>query len=966
MTPQEFIVKWKRANLSERSAAQQHFLDLCELLTQPKPAAADPEGVEYTFEKGVSKTDGGDGWADVWWKGRFGWEYKGKHKDLKAAYQQLLKYRESLENPPLLVVCDLDRFEVHTNFTGTIKQVHAFNLDGLSEPKNLDILRRVFADPDSLKPGVTTAGITEDASKRFGTIAESMRDRGIEPHAAARFLMKLIFCMFAEDIGLLPEKLFSKLLNTGKGDPKRLTGLLKNLFTAMASGGDFGADSILWFNGGLFSDPESIELTWSEIEEVSKANAHNWADVEPSIFGTLFERTLDPAKRSQIGAHYTSREDILTLIEPVVMQPLRREWATVREQCDALWPKIQEESRKAAKAGTTRRKASKPRAAFDRLLTDFVHHLSHVRILDPACGSGNFLYVAIHMLLDLEKEVIAYGAAHGQTQLPQVRPTQLSGIEINPFAQELAQVVIWIGYLQWIHHNGFNPPRNPVLDPIESIQNRDAILDLSDSERPIEPDWPEADYIVGNPPFLGDKKLRGGLGDEYVDALFNLYGDRVPNQSDLCCYWFEKSMAQVSKGQCKRVGLLATQAIRSPANRQVLRRVKEGGAIFFAESNRPWILDGAAVRISMVGFDDKTENDRKLDGVAVTEISETLSTDRLADAAPLSENEGICFLGSCKGGPFDISEEDALQFLAAPLNINRRPNSDVVRLLANGKCIVQRTPLAWLIDFASFDVEEASKFELPFEYVLKHVKPVRDQNRDAWLKQNWWRPQRMRPEMRAAVSSFRRFAVTPEVAKHRVFVFLASEILPDHKLHVFARDEDAFLGILHSRIHEVWSTEMGALHAGERRTYNNTRCFDNFPFPQTSESQAGAISGVMREIDRLRNDWLNPSEWTREEILEFPGSTDGPWKWYVQNANAQGIGTVRYPRLVPKDAATAKQLAKRTLTKLYNQCPTWLKLAHRRLDEAVCAAYGWKPDLTDDEILEKLLALNLERAAAER
>jgi hypothetical protein len=189
MTPQEFIAKWKKVQLSERSACQQHFLDLCELLGQPKPAAADPVGAWYTFERGVRKTAGEKGWADVWMKEHFGWEYKGKHKNLVAAYQQLLLYREDLENPPLLVVCDLDRFEIHTNFTGTAKQIHRFALDGLAEPHNLDLLRRLFTDPQSFRPGLTTESITQQAAERFGMLADGMRDRGIAAQDAAHFLM---------------------------------------------------------------------------------------------------------------------------------------------------------------------------------------------------------------------------------------------------------------------------------------------------------------------------------------------------------------------------------------------------------------------------------------------------------------------------------------------------------------------------------------------------------------------------------------------------------------------------------------------------------------------------------------------------------------------------------------------------------------------------------------------------------
>ncbi len=478
-----------------------------------------------------------------------------------------------------MVVCDLDRFEVHTNFTGTIKRLHAFNLAGLAEPKNLDVLRAVFTHPESLRPGITTASVTEQAAEKFGQLAEGLRVRGVEAHAAAHFLMKLMFCMFAEDVGLLPDKLFGNLLKGTRTDPNRLSQRLENLFKAMATGGDFGPVEIPFFNGGLFADHEVIELQWREIDTLIEVNEHDWSNVEPSIFGTLFERTLDPAKRSQIGAHYTSREDIETLLEPVVMQSLRREWAEVQSRCDELWEKL-----KAAKSTT--RKDSKPRKDYDRARLDFIERLAHVTILDPACGSGNFLYVAIHLLLNLEKEVITYGSRHGRNLLPHVRPTQLSGIEINPYAQQLAQVVIWIGYLQWKYHNGFQAPRNPVLEPIESIREMDAILDLSDPEHPKEPEWPKADFIVGNPPFLGDKKLRGGLGDDYVERLFELYRDVIPNGSDLCCYWFEKSRRQIERHRALRAGLLATQGIRGGQNRAVLRRIIKSGAIFFAESDR--------------------------------------------------------------------------------------------------------------------------------------------------------------------------------------------------------------------------------------------------------------------------------------------------------------------------------------------------------------------------------------------
>ncbi len=259
MTPQEFIAKWKAADLKERAACQEHFLDLCRLLDQQTPAEADPTGAWYTFEKGVNKDTGGQGFADVWRRGFFGWEYKGKKKDLKAAYVQLCQYREALGNPPLLVVCDLNRFEVHTNFTGTIKEVHAFDLDGLADSKNVERLRWCFTDPDKLKPGRTQAQVTKDVADKFVQIADGMRARGVPADDAAHFLMKLMFCMFAEDIDLLPKDLFLKTVTNSRWEPKVLTKLMASLFEAMAhKDGTFGADPIPWVNGGLFADAKVI------------------------------------------------------------------------------------------------------------------------------------------------------------------------------------------------------------------------------------------------------------------------------------------------------------------------------------------------------------------------------------------------------------------------------------------------------------------------------------------------------------------------------------------------------------------------------------------------------------------------------------------------------------------------------------------------------------------------------------
>jgi len=974
MTPHEFIAKWKRASLSERSACQQHFCDLCDLLGQPKPAEADPEGTSYTFERGVEKVEGGHGWADVWKRDYFGWEYKSKGKDLAAAYKQLLLYREDLGNPPLLVVCDLNHFQVHTNFTGTAKRVYEFHLQDLANPANLDILRKLFTEPDALRPDVTTVRITEEAAGRFGELADGMRLRGVPAQQAAHFLMKLMFCMFGEDIGLLPPKLFSRVLEGARGDPVQLARRLENLFAAMAGGGDFGADTILRFNGGLFADSDVVQLTPEEINVLVAINQNDWANVEPSIFGTLFERTLDPAKRSQIGAHYTSREDIETLLKPVLMAPLRAEWEAVKRRCEEnLWPAVEKAARqnnappmpkvRRSRVSRAPKRSKDPRRDYDRALLDFAERLAHVTVLDPACGSGNFLYVAIHLLLELEKEVIAYAASHWLALFPHVRPTQLAGLEINPYAQELAQVVIWIGYLQWMYHNGFRAPTNPVLEPIESIRLMDAILDLSDPENPKEPEWPEAEFIVGNPPFLGDKKLRAGLGHEYTDSLFKSYSERLPNQADLCCYWFEKARSAIERGKCLRAGLLATQGIRGGANRRVLERIKETGDIFFAESDRPWILEGANVHVSIVGFDAGRETDRVLDGRAVQRVNANLSSETdVTYARELPANAQVSYIGVSLHGPFELDEPAAHEMLTHGGNPHGKPNSDVLRPILNASGIVKVPERRWVVAFPfNMRLEESAFYQAPFEFVREKVLPVRQENRRGTYRDRWWLHGEARPAMQVAISRLKRFILTPRVGKHRVFVWATMPIYPSDATVVFAREDECIFGVLHSRLHEVWALTLGT-RLETRPRYTPTTCFETFPLPKPSRRQAAGIAEAARELDELRSRWLNPPEWTKTEVLEFPGSVDGPWARYVVKPNRQGMGTVRWPRVVPKDPDCAESLKGRTLTNLYNERPEWLNLAHRKLDEAVFAAYGWDPGLSDEELLEKLLELNLARA----
>jgi hypothetical protein len=527
MNPAEFQDKWRRAELTERSAAQQHFLDLCELLDHPKPADVDPKGELFTFEKGAAKRGGSDGWADVWKRGYFAFEYKGRHKDLDAAYRQLDEYRAALENPPLLVTCDMDRIVVHTNFTATRQEVHEIPLDALGEPRNLEILRAVFHAPHKLKPGTTSEAITTEAARRTAEIAVALRDRGLDPLQVARFLDRVVFSLFAEDIGLLPEGLFTRVLDKSRRDPPLFRRFAEQLFAAMAEGGYVGLEEIRHFDGHLFEGTTVLELTAQEIEGLYRVALLDWSAIDPSILGTLFERGLDPGKRSQLGAHYTSREDIETLVEPVVMKPLRREWREVQELVSSLLSTGKKHPKEAdrAKPPPTGRRLKKARDEAQMLLRRFHQGLAHVRVLDPACGSGNFLYVTLQKLKDLEKEVAVFTLDNGlNAEVPLVGPWQLHGIEINPYAFELAQMTVWIGYLQWTRQHGTGTWGDPILRPMDTFECKDAILDLSDPDNPREPDWPREAARRQEGPAGPPRPRRAPLGRAHRATTSHLEG----------------------------------------------------------------------------------------------------------------------------------------------------------------------------------------------------------------------------------------------------------------------------------------------------------------------------------------------------------------------------------------------------------------------------------------------------------
>jgi type II restriction/modification system DNA methylase subunit YeeA len=908
LSPPAFAQKWLGTRRTERAAAQEHFIDLCRMLDVPTPNEADPTGETYAFEKGAEKLDGSNGFADVWKRECFGWEYKGPRKNLGEAYKQLLLYREALENPPLLVVCDLNEFQVHTNFTNTAKRVYPFSLlDFLEKPEEpLRVLRALMVRPEELKPGKTPAELTAEAAAEFASLADRLRGRGHEPHAVAHFLNKLVFCMFAEDAAVLPPGLIQRLTKAAGHSTETFTSGLADLFVKMSDrGGLFGAERIDWFNGGLFDDSGALPLLPDEIDLLGRVSELDWSQVEPAIFGTLFERGLDPSKRSQLGAHYTDRASIERLIEPVLIDPLRRDL----EETKARVEELAAEGRKV----TARTAPSKnPLAVFNK----FLARLRAVRVLDPACGSGNFLYLALRALKDLEREALLWISLTLKVPIgfPEVGPQNLLGIELNTYAAELTRVVIWIGEIQWMLSNGFNYLRDPILRPLDTIATADALLT---EDWAAEPDWPEATVIVGNPPFLGGKLMRANLGDDYVDALFAVYSGRVPREADLVCYWHEKARAMVETGKAGRVGLLATQGIRGGANRRVLERVKETGDIFVAWDDEPWVVEGAAVHVSIVGFDDGSEQRKLLDGQPVTVINADLSAGLdLTRVHRLPENFGIAFMGDTKGGPFELDGETAQAMLGLP-NPNGRSNLDVVRPWWNGLDLTRRPRGMWIIDFGtSMPLHDAALYEAPFEYVKQHVKPQRDKSRSTIRE--WWLHERRREEMREALAGLSRFIATPTIAKHRLFAWVDGATLPDHQLIVFARDDDYFFGLLHSRPHELWALRLGT-QLETRPRYTPTTTFETFPFPTPSDKQREEIAAAARELDGFRWSRLNPADPTGVPLL--------------------------------------------TMTELYNLRPSWLVNLHERLDRAVYAAYGWPYPLGDDEILSRLVRLNLDRAA---
>ncbi len=1090
MTPQDFIEKWGPGgpafDLNERQGAQPHFIDLCQLLGVPTPGS---QG-DYIFEQDTLVLGEARGYADVFKRDHFAWENKAPGKNLDTALKQLLTYSLALSNPPLLVVCDRLTIRIHTQFNGHPSEVHTVLLGELDQPAKQSLLRRLWTDPESFRPQKTSRDITEDAAKSFSTLAEGLRRRDAanaeitQQHAnqVAHFLTQCLFCFFAEDVGLLPGRMFERLVNNKNLTSDKLRLGLTNLFTAMCDGGLYGNDDIPWFNGGLFKKVNVPALTIMEVTELRNAAALNWSAIDVSIFGTLFERGLDPSKRSQLGAHYTDPATILRIVDPVLSRPLLQKWELVAQDIRALMAKSSNKKSAAIKLpGQKKRQASPGDKSYQqaqRLFLDWLDFLRDYRVLDPACGSGNFLFLGLKALKDIEHKSHLDAAAFGLDREADLvtGPHNVLGIELNEYAAELARVTVWIGELQWRMAHGYDFKTNPVLEQLDNIECRDALLSFiepgaraalptlsaeateengvgsefmrdtspkaanlkrnsaltplsgtAEAKQVVEATWPKANVVIGNPPFLGGKKFVKELGENYANTLRTVFSGRVPGLADLVAYWFEKARAQMMAGQLSVAGLVATNSLRDGFGREVLKRLNNDTPIFEVWSDEPWINEGAAVRVSLIAFSplvqDRTLNGNRVDGIT-SDLNATSVSDAVdvTTAKPLPGGEGVAFQGTTRSGPFDIPGNTARSWLAFP-NPNGKSNADVVRPWSNGLDVTRRPSDTWIVDFGiSMTAAEASLYEAPYEHCRLHVKPTREKNRNPKLVEQWWHYDGVRVGMRKAILPLRRYIVTTITAKYRIFVWFHPTKLPDATLVAFARSDDVTFGVLHSRFHEVWSLHVGST-LEDRPRYVPGACFETFPFPagltpadtadQRTELVAGGalipgiwgqspglgvlpnstetmsasghaklefdpkfpatvasqhsaagvvsirdvaitIATAAKRLNDLRENWLNPPEWTHRVPEVVPLSmSESP-----------------YPdRIEPKPGISQtdlKALQQRTLTHLYNLSPAWLALAHQQLDAAVASAYGWNdytPDMPDEEILKRLLALNLERSA---
>ncbi|MDJ0756021.1 MAG: hypothetical protein QNJ45_21010 [Ardenticatenaceae bacterium] len=1068
-----FIDRWTASQAAERANYQLFLSELCDILdvNRPDPTTGLETDNAYAFEKSVRTREGSTKRIDLYKRGCFvleakqgsnaadtpelasaktlqqyhrrkkgtakrgtkGWDVAMQRAKRQGEQYIRLLPQEEIRNgrPPFLIIVDVGAtIELYAEFTrtgGTYVPYpdpanHRIKLDDLRDEQVRQVLKQVWEEPLTLDPSRRSARVTRMIAAKLAELARSLEGPH-DPETVAGFLMRCLFTMFAEDIGLLPERSFTQLLDDLKNAPDQFQPMVEHLWQTMKDGGfNFTLrQQIPHFNGVLFEQTGALPLSHNQIDLLTEAAGYDWKDVEPAIFGTLLERALDPIERHKLGAHYTPRAYVERLVQPTVIEPLREEWDAV--QAAALQHSEDGRSDKAIAE-----------------VEAFQRKLAKIKILDPACGSGNFLYVTLELLKRLEGEVQNTLREIGQGQLSfeisgvQVTPAQFLGIEINPRAAAIAELVLWIGFLQWQQRTkGTADWSEPIIKAYHTIENRDAVLEwdekvplLDENGQPVTrwdgrttkthpvtgeqvPDeaaqiplyryinprpaeWPAADYVVGNPPFIGTARMREALGDGYAEAVRKTYKN-VPNSADYVMFWWDKAAALVRAGDIERFGLITTNSLRQTFNRRVLQHhmnAKSPLSLVFAIPDHPWVdsEQGAAVRISMtvakVGeslgslnhvytedYESGEHNKIKLNK-SIGKIFADLSIGAdLSQAAKLDANSNISNRGFELGGAGFIVTPNQAETLGK--GTNEKLDNHILSYL-NGRDLAQTSRNVFVIDLYGLSEDEVRIYAPEvYQWLIQRVKPERDQNRSKKLRENWWLHRRLREDLRMMLKDLSRFISTIETSKHRYFVLLDKEIFPDNRLVNFGVEDAYFLGVLSSKPHVLWSIAAGGrMGVGNDLVYTKTRCFETFSFPDPIESVKVRIRELGEQLDahRKRQQELHPDLTMTgmynvlEKIREIETSDN-------RHQTSENHGEDQ-PRTTVDAQQTNNQYTHTPITLSAKEKDIYdkgligiLKQIHDDLDAAVFDAYGWPHDLSDEEILERLVELNKERAAEE-
>ncbi|WP_139923201.1 DNA methyltransferase [Hymenobacter sp. DG01] len=1042
MTYPEFEARWKPAGGAERANYGLFLQDLCDLLgvPRPDPTTDDPTQDQYVLERAVQFNDGqkkSTGRIDLYKRGCFvletkqgtdtadqqqkqqraelglepakrrkGHAVRGSAKwaeMMQAARQQALGYVRALppdEPRPLFVlVADVGYcLDVYSNFAGVGDSFVPFPdqtrfrlpLAALQDEKTRAMLRQIFLEPRELDPSRRAARVTRELAARLAKLSEQLERAGHAPEVVAQFLMRCLFTMFAEDVNLIPKQSFTGMLSQYR-TPELLEFLpdaLQGLWRTMDTGG-FSPDlkaRLRRFNGKLFHDATALPLSADQAELLLQSAKADWTEVEPAIFGTLLERALDPRERHSLGAHYTPRRYVERLVLPTVLEPLRREWA-------------------AAQAAAARRlDEGQPREARQELVR-FLTRLTSIKILDPACGSGNFLYVTLEHLKRLEGEVLAAINSYGHTGLLElgggttVSPHQLLGLELNPRAAAIADVVLRIGYLQW-HLRTYGPSelREPLLDEYQNIRQQDAALrhdtplprldaqglpvtrwdgftvkvnpitnievpdekaqvTVLDYPKPVPAEWPEADFVIGNPPFVGMKKMRLALGDGYAEALRKAYKGVVPDSADLVMYWWYNAAKLLKEGRIERFGFITTNSITMIFNRRVMEHFlsndKAPISLDFVIPDHPWVdgAEGAAVRIAMTvaqrgssvgrllnvtkehAANDETVEVEFIEQEGIINSDLSVGAD-LTSAKVLESNSSLCFLGVKFYGQGFVLDK------ATAKSLESTSSKSLVKRFVGGQDLVKSPRGLHVIDATGYTTSDlTTQFPDAYQRLLTHVKPERDHNPRESKRQKWWLFGENQPSMRAAVKELNQYIVSAETAKHRTFTFVPGDWVAEGTAVVIASDDPFILGVLSSKIHIVWALAAGGDLGGNTPRYNKSRCFDPFPFPAATAEQQARIRELAEQLDAHR----------KRQQAQHPTLTLTDLYNVVEKLRAgQPLSTAK------EQTINQQGLASVVLS------------LHQQLDAAVAEAYGWPPTLPDAEILTRLVRLNHERAREEQ